>query len=320
MSDPVQPYQPYQPYQVDQLPLVGPAAVTMGVFDGLHVGHAALMVATRAAARAFDAHSVALVFDPHPDEVLKPGTRVERLAPLAENLARISAAGIEHPLPVRFDEALRMLSAEEFMAALQPSLELRALVMSDESAFGRGRGGTVARMRELGMEQGFRVVTVERVEENREIVSSNRVRMAIAAGDLEGVARMGVRPYLEGTVVEGDHRGRELGYPTANLSFDYLPALPALGIYAGLAGDAERGVGPGHPALVSVGVRPTFHDHGQVLAEVHLLDWSGDLYDTRLSVVLTARLRDEFRFETVPELVAQMRRDEQEARAALRDG
>jgi riboflavin kinase/FMN adenylyltransferase len=311
---------PVRAYPIDQLPRVGPAAVTMGVFDGLHVGHAALMVATRAAARAFDAKSVAIVFDPHPDEVLKPGTRIERLAPLSENLARVASAGIQHPLPVRFDEALRMLSAEEFLAALQPSLELRALVMSEESAFGRGRGGTVARMREVGEEQGFKVVTVERVEEGGEIVSSNRIRMAVAAGDLEGAARMGVRAYLEGTVVEGDHRGRELGYPTANLAFDYLPALPALGIYAGFAADPERGVGPAHPALISIGVRPTFHDHGQVLAEVHLLDWSGDLYDTRLSVVLTARLRDELRFDTVPELVAQMKRDEREARAALRSG
>jgi riboflavin kinase/FMN adenylyltransferase len=311
---------PALPYQVDELPHVGPAAMTLGVFDGLHVGHAALLVATRAAAKAFDADSVALVFDPHPDEVLKPGTRVERLAPLHENLARISSAGIERALAVRFDEALRMLSAEEFLAALQPSLDLRALVMTEESAFGRGRGGTVARMRELGMEQGFKVVTVEGVEEGGEIVSSNRIRMAVAAGDLEGTARMGVRPYLEGTVVEGDHRGRELGYPTANLAFDYLAALPALGIYAGFAADSERGVGPDHPALVSIGVRPTFHDHGQVLCEVHLLDWSGDLYDTRLSVVLTARLRDELRFDTVPELVAQMKRDEREARAALRSG
>jgi riboflavin kinase / FMN adenylyltransferase len=309
---------PVQPYQLDELPQIGHAAVTMGVFDGLHVGHASLIVATRAAAKAVEADSVALVFDPHPDEVLKPGTRVERLAPLAENLARITAAGIDHPLAVRFDEALRMLSAEEFLAALQPSLELRALVMTEESAFGRGRGGTVARMRELGIEWGFNVVTVEQVEEGREIVSSNRIRMAVAAGDLEAAARMGVRPYLEGTVVQGDHRGRELGYPTANLAFDYLPALPALGIYAGIATDDERGVGPDHPALVSIGVRPTFHAHGQVLAEVHLLDWSGDLYDTRLSVVLTARLRDELRFDTVPELVAQMKRDEREARAVLR--
>jgi riboflavin kinase/FMN adenylyltransferase len=309
--------EPVRRYRLDELPRIGPAVVTMGVFDGLHVGHAAVMAATRAAAEAFSARSVALVFDPHPDEVLKPGTRVERLTTVGETLSRISAAGIDYPLAVQFDDDLRILSAEEFLAALEPSLQLRALVMSEESAFGRARGGTVEHMREVGEEQGFRVVTVPEVDDDRQIVSSNRIRMTIAAGDLEAAARMGVRPYLEGTVVEGDHRGLQLGYPTANLAFDYKPALPSLGIYAGLAADAERGVGPGHPSLVSIGVRPTFHPDGHVLAEVHLLDWNGDLYGTRLSVELTTRLRDERKFDSVPELVKQMQRDEREARTAL---
>jgi riboflavin kinase/FMN adenylyltransferase len=308
---------PVRRYRLSELPPIGAAVVTMGVFDGLHAGHAAVMVATRAAAQAFGAQSVALVFDPHPDEVLKPGTRVERLAPLGETLSRIAAAGIDHPLAIEFDDELRMLSAEEFLAALESSLQVRALVMSEESAFGRGRGGTVEHMREVGEEQGFKVVTVPEVDDDRQIVSSNRIRMTIAAGDLEASARMGVRPYLDGTVVEGDHRGLQLGYPTANLAFDYHPALPSLGIYAGLAADVERGVGPDHPSLVSIGVRPTFHPDGHVLAEVHLLDWNGDLYGTRLSVELTTRLRDERKFDSVPELVTQMQRDEREARAAL---
>jgi riboflavin kinase/FMN adenylyltransferase len=309
--------EPVRRYRLGELPQIGPAVVTMGVFDGLHAGHASVMVATRAAAEAFGARSVALVFDPHPDEVLKPGTRVERLAPVGETLARIAAAGIDHPLAIEFDDELRMLSAEEFLTALEPSLQLRALVMSEESAFGRGRAGTVDHMREVGEEQGFKVVTVPEVDDDRQIVSSNRIRMTIAAGDLEAAARMGVRPYLEGTVVEGDHRGIQLGYPTANLAFDYHPVLPSLGIYAGLASDLERGVGPGHPSLVSIGVRPTFHSEGHVLVEVHLLDWNGDLYGTRLSAELTARLRDERKFDSVPELVKQMQRDEREARAAL---
>ena len=304
-------------YLLEELPQIGPAVVTMGVFDGLHVGHAAVMAATRAAAEAFGAESVALVFDPHPDEVLKPGTRVERLTPVGETLARIEAVGIDHPLAIQFDDELRKLSAEEFLAALEPSLQLRALVMSEESAFGRARGGTVEHMRQVGEERGFKVVTVPEVDDERQIVSSNRIRMTIAAGDLEAAARMGVRPYLEGTVVEGDHRGLQLGYPTANLAFEYTPALPSLGIYAGVAADPERAVGPNHPALVSIGIRPTFHPDGHVLGEVHLLDWNGDLYGTRLAVELTVRLRDERRFDSVPELVKQMQHDEREARVAL---
>jgi riboflavin kinase/FMN adenylyltransferase len=128
---------------------------------------------------------------------------------------------------------------------------------------------------------------------------------------------LGAPPVLRGTVVAGDRRGRELGFPTANLAFEYHPQLPRLGIYLGAVSVPERGVGPGHPALVSVGVRPTFHDDGQVLVEVYLLDWDGDLYGAELSVELRARLRDERRFESVEALVTQMRADEAEARRRL---
>ncbi len=122
---------------------------------------------------------------------------------------------------------------------------------------------------------------------------------------------------LRGRVVHGDRRGRELGFPTANLEFDYRPALPALGIYLGRVSVPERAVGPDHPALVSVGVRPTFHDDGRVMVEVYLLDWDGDLYDATLDVEIDARLREERRFDSVEALVAQMRADEADARERL---
>ncbi len=133
----------------------------------------------------------------------------------------------------------------------------------------------------------------------------------------EAAALLGSPPLLRGTVVEGDHRGRELGFPTANLAFDYTPALPALGIYLGHVAVPERSVGPRHPALVSVGVRPTFHDDGRVLVEVYLLDWDGDLYDATLTVELAQRLREERRFASVEALVEQMRADEADARRLL---
>jgi riboflavin kinase/FMN adenylyltransferase len=128
---------------------------------------------------------------------------------------------------------------------------------------------------------------------------------------------MGYPPRLEGTVVVGDRRGRQLGFPTANLRFDYEPAMPGLGIYVGHVAVPERGVGPRHPALVSVGVRPTFHDHGAVLVEAYLLDYDGDLYGAHLSLDLLDRLRDERRFEEIDALVRQMRADEAEARQRL---
>ncbi|HTE65785.1 MAG TPA: bifunctional riboflavin kinase/FMN adenylyltransferase [Candidatus Binatia bacterium] len=305
-------------HALDELPPVGPAALTLGVFDGVHRGHAALLEATVRVAAERGVASAALIFEPHPDEVLRPGTVVPRLTPLATVVERIRAdCGVAWPLPVRFDDELRQRSAEEFIAALAPAVELRALVMTPDAAFGRGRGGTVARMRELGAERGFEVVTVEPVLIGGEVVSSTRTRSAIAAGEI-GLARtFGYPPRLEGTVVVGDRRGRTLGYPTANLAFDYAPAMPALGIYVGQVAVPERGVDPGHPALVSVGVRPTFHDDGRVLVEVHLLDFDGDLYGARLQVDLLERLREERRFEDADSLVRQMKLDEAAARGYL---
>jgi riboflavin kinase/FMN adenylyltransferase len=303
---------------LDELPPVGPAVVSLGVFDGVHRGHVALLQATRRAAAERGAAAVALVFDPPPDEVIRFGTRVPRLAPLATVLERIEGEeALDRALPLRFDDELRRHPAEDFLAELAPAIELRGLVMSPESAFGRGRGGTLDRMRELGAVRGFDVISVEPVVIDGGAVSSTRIREAIAAGDVAGAARLGRRPRLEGRVVPGDRRGRQLGFPTANLSFDYLPAMPALGIYVGRVAVPERDVGPEHPALVSVGVRPTFHDEGVVLVEAYLLDYDGDLYGAHLVLDLVARLRDERRFGDVDSLVHQMRRDEAEARAVL---
>jgi len=301
---------------VPNLPPIGPAALTMGVFDGVHRGHALLLEATRAAAGS--GSSVALLFDPHPEELLRPGVQVPRLAPLSVNLELVEALGIDHAVPLRFDEALRSLSPEAFLDALAPSIELRALAMTPESAFGKGRTGTLERMRALGTQRGFSVIAVDPLIVDGAPVSSSRIRAALADGAVEVASELLGRPaYLEGTVVRGDQRGRELGFPTANLAFDYTAALPALGIYLGTVAVPDRQLGPAHPALVSVGVRPTFHEHGRVLVEVYLLDWDGDLYGTRLQLHLLERLREERRFDGVDALVRQMTLDEEDARRRL---
>jgi riboflavin kinase/FMN adenylyltransferase len=251
---------------------------------------------------------VALVFDPPPIEVIRPDQRLERLAPLGENLDRIDAAGVR-PLAVRFDAALRDLPAEVFLDRLGPGLQPVAVVMTPDSAFGKDRAGTPEWLREVGAQRGFEVVLVE-AEADDGVISSSRIRAALVAGDVATAARLlGRPPALTGTVVRGDGRGRALGYPTANLSFAYRPALPAIGIYAGWA--------IGQRALVSIGRRPTFHDDGEVVVEAHLLDWDGDLYDTELRVEVAERLREERRFGSVEELVAQMREDEAAARTVL---
>lgn len=300
------------------LPSLGPSVITLGVFDGVHLGHRHLVRETARAATERGARSVAIVFSPHPDEVLRPGTRVERLLPPAETMIRLVAAGAGTALSVRFDEVLRDMAPEDFLAALAPSIELRGIAMSPRSAFGRGRSGTPGRVAEIGAERGFDVVTVDPLFLDGEAVSSSRVRRALAAGEVDLASRLlDAPPLLRGEVVTGDRRGRELGFPTANLRFDYTPALPALGIYLGRVSIPTRGVAPGHPALVSVGVRPTFHDDGRVLVEAYLLDWDGDLYGAALDLELVSRLREERRFDTAEALVEQMRADEAEARGRL---
>ena len=300
------------------IPSIGRAVVTLGVFDGVHRGHRHLLASTAAAAHDRGAAAVALVFDPHPDEVIRPGTTVPRLLPPKLTLERLKDSGIDHAVIIAFDDELRSLAPEDFCAALSPGIELRGVVMTPDSAFGRGRSGTPVRVAEIGAERGFDVVTVEPLLVGGTPVSSSRIRSLLREGDVRGAAvLLGAPPLLQGTVVHGDRRGRDLGFPTANLSFAYTAALPALGIYVGRVSVPERGVRPGHAALVSVGVRPTFHDDGRVLVEVYLLDWDGDLYDAILTVELDARLREERRFGSVDELVTQMRADEAEARRRL---
>jgi riboflavin kinase/FMN adenylyltransferase len=305
------------PLGIEELPSIGAAVVTLGVFDGVHLGHRAIIEATRSLAAARGAGSLALVFDPPPAEVLKPGTIVPRLAPLRVNLRRIEAAGVDRAMPIRFDDALRELTADEFLDALSPAANVVGLVMSSRSAFGRDRGGTPARMQQLGADRDFEVRVVEPIEVGSAIVSSTRIREAIGGGDVKEAQALGVMPYLEGIVVTGDRRGRELGFPTANLRLDYAPAMPALGIYAGRLTEGGPSVTAGHPALISIGTRPTFHDGSEVLAEVHLLDFDDDLYGALLGVELVARLREERRFEDVDALVAQMQRDADMGRAVL---
>ncbi|MGH7130054.1 MAG: riboflavin biosynthesis protein RibF, partial [Planctomycetaceae bacterium] len=293
---------------------IGSAAVILGVFDGVHRGHRTLLSAVREAAAARGAKPVALVFDPPPIEVIRPGHAVERLAPLAENVARILHAGVE-PILIRFDTAVREMPPEAFLGALAPGVQTVAVVMTPDTAFGRDRAGTPQRLTEIGPAHGFEVVVVDPEIDNGPI-SSTQIRRLLADGNVSDANRLlGRRPAVTGEVVRGDGRGRELGYPTANLAFGYRPALPSLGIYAGFA-SGMNGPSP-TAALISVGRRPTFHDDGDVVVEAHLIDWDGDLYGRGLRLELAERLRDERRFDSASALMAQMQRDEAAARAAL---
>lgn len=203
-----------------ELARVGPAAMVMGVFDGVHRGHGHLFDATLRAARRFDVASVALVFDPHPEEVLRPGHLVPRLTPPAVVLELIRAHGIDHALALRFDDALRNLEPVDFLDALSPAIQLRALLMTPESAFGRKRAGTLDLMRTVGADRGFEAVAVEPLLDGDEPISSSHVRAAVEAGELAEATRMLGRPHrLVGTLRAGQ------------LTLDYAPCLPPAGKY-----------------------------------------------------------------------------------------
>lgn len=207
---------------IGELPAVGPAALCMGVFDGVHRGHRALTELTRHAAAERGLASVALLFEPPPVEVMRPGHRLARLATPEENLRRLAGAGVDVPIGLHFDEAVRMLPPDAFLAALAPPIELRVLVMTSDSAFGYRRAGTAASIAAHAREAGFELLLLDPlVEAAGGVVSSSRARQLIAQGDLAGAeALVGAPAYLAGTV-DGD----------GVLALDYVAALPPSGMY-----------------------------------------------------------------------------------------
>jgi riboflavin kinase / FMN adenylyltransferase len=293
--------------------------VTVGVFDGLHRGHQALLGALVRTARQAVARPMVVTFEPHPDQVLR-GAAPTHLADPAEAVERLAALGVATTVVERFDEALRELTAEEFLARVADGRALTGVVMASGSAFGRNRGGTPAALRALGAAAGWSVVEVPTVELRGGPVSSARIRALLEAGRLaEARALLGRRYALVGEVVHGHGRGRALGFPTANLAFESPVCLPPDGIYAVRA--TWGGPSPLRPAdradaVASLGTQPTFDGHDRVL-EVHLLDRDVDLYGARLRVELVRRLRGQRRFRDVAGLVAQMGLDVERTRRVL---
>jgi riboflavin kinase/FMN adenylyltransferase len=294
----------------------------VGVFDGLHRGHLAVLKAlVRVAARA-GAAPVVISFEPHPDLILR-GIAPPLLCDPAEREARFAALGVAHLVVQPFDQAFAALSATAFVERLMSRRDLSALVMAPDSAFGRGREGSVEMVGALGARLGFRIEVVRPVRAGGSPISSSRVRGLLSGGRLaQARDLLGRPPAVTGEVVRGDGRGRNLGFPTANLAFAEPVALPPQGIYAVRA--SWGGTDPLRPArralgVASLGVRPTFGPGAQVL-EVYLLDVAKDLYGERLRVEFVRRQRGERRFDPVEALVAQMGRDVSRARMILAGG
>jgi riboflavin kinase / FMN adenylyltransferase len=287
------------------------AAVTIGAYDGVHLGHRALLADLSARAAAADLSTVVVTFDRHPAYVVRPESAPKQLTSLEQKRELLADAGIERVVVIPFDQARADESAEDFVKeVLVDDLGARLVVVGEDFHFGHGRKGNVELLRRLGAEHGFEVVGVGLTGDGSEAVSSTRIRARLAAGEVEEAARLLGRPHeVRGPVVRGDGRGGpELGFPTANLAVADDIALPADAVYAG---HYRRPDGTMYQAAISVGRRPTFYERGSapVLVEAYLLRFDGDLYGEPARVSFAHRLRDEQRFDSVEDLVAQMRAD-----------
>ena len=286
-------------------------AVTIGAYDGVHLGHRALLADLVARAGAAGLTPVVVAFDRHPASVVRPESAPPLLTDLDQKVELLAECGIERTLVVPFDRARADESAEDFVReVLVETLEAKLVVVGEDFHFGHHRRGNVALLRKFGQEHGFEVVGVRLTGEDHAPVSSTRIRSLVAAGDVVGAAALLGRPHeVRGPVVHGDGRGAsELGFPTANLEVSSDIALPADGIYAG---HYRRPDGTGYLAAISVGRRPTFYDptSASVLVEAYLLHFEGDLYGEAGRVSFVRRLRDERRFDSVDALIAQMHDD-----------
>jgi len=301
----------------------GGSVVTIGAYDGVHLGHQAIIAEVRARAAAGGLESAVVTFDRHPASVVRPESAPRLLTDLEQKLELLSATGLDRCLVVSFDEARSKEPAEEFVQeVLVDCLAARVVIVGEDFHFGHERRGNVALLRAIGAELDFEVAGLPLVDASGvatgdgEKASSTAIRHALVVGDVTRATALLGRPHeVRGVVAQGDGRGRELGFPTANVSVPGDILLPADGIYAGWY---ERPDGAVHPTAISLGRRPTFYEEAHAsLLEAHLLDFAGDLYGEPAKVRFVARLHGEEKFEDVEALVEQIRRDCDDARAIL---
>jgi riboflavin kinase/FMN adenylyltransferase len=292
-----------------------PTVVTVGMFDGVHRGHRLLFEKVFEAAGQLAARSAVVTFDPHPLEVLAPAKAPCMLTTLDQRLKLFENAGFDIALVLPFNKELSLLSPQAFAkAALVEELHVRKILVGEDFRFGHDRAGDVSTLREIGSTDGFEAEAIGLLGGKEDKVSSSDIRSLVAQGDVEGAAAMlGHAFKLAGKVVEGDRRGRALGFPTANLAPHPRACMPGLGIYAGWwLSDGRR-----LPGAISVGVRPTFKTDDQPLCEIHILDFEADLYGAAGEIEFTAFLRAEKKFEDAESLVHQMDLDVLKTRELL---
>ncbi|TDD45023.1 bifunctional riboflavin kinase/FAD synthetase [Nonomuraea terrae] len=291
----------------------GRAVVTVGVYDGVHLGHQRVVERTVAVARERGLRGVAVTFEPHPDEIVRPGARPQRLTSMRRRIELLTRLGIDEVRVVEFTPELARETPDDFaQSVLTERLRAAAVVVGDDFVFGRDASGDVEILRTLGEKYDFAVEVVPRLDD----VSSTAVRELLTAGDVEtAAARLGRPHRVEGIVVRGYQRGRELGFPTANVETPQHTAIPADGVYAGwlqsvpVANLPTLYEGQRWPAAISVGTNPTFEGVPRTV-EAYALDRDDlDLYGTHVAVEFAARLRGNTRFDSIDALIAQIHDD-----------
>jgi len=287
--------------------------ITIGVFDGVHLGHKYLISQLKEQARQQDLLSGVVTFRQHPRAVISPQIRLPVLTSLEERIKLLKDEGVDEVVVLSFTRELAKLSASQFVSLLQKHLRMHGMVVGPDFALGRNREGNDDTLRKLGRDMNFSVTVVPPVKINSEVVSSTAIRNAIAAGDMKRTCSLTGRPFsLQGNVVAGAGRGKHLGFPTANLELDPEQTLPADGIYATWA----YFDGKSHKSVTNIGTCPTFNGKERTV-EVYAMDYDGDLYGHGVKIDIIEYLRGEKKFDNVEELKKQIAEDAKQGRAML---
>ncbi|MBN2731806.1 MAG: bifunctional riboflavin kinase/FAD synthetase [Balneolaceae bacterium] len=294
------------------------SVITVGTFDGVHAGHRVLMDTVRNKANERNARSVIVTFDPHPREIINPGDAgIKLLTTLQERREILEELGIDVLLVIPFDRDFSLLTAEEFIRdIIFEKVGVSEFVIGYDHHFGRDREGTIETVERLGGELGFDAYVVSKQEVGAQTVSSTAIRKAISEeGNMRKASRMLQRPYrLNGMVIHGDKRGKEIGYPTANLKpVEPRKIIPKEGVYAVRVKLGDQLLG----GMMNIGRRPTFDGEGQTL-EVNLFNFDATIYGKTLQIRFLQRIRDEIKFDGVEELVGQLQEDEKQAKEILK--
>lgn len=284
--------------------------ITLGTFDGIHAGHKRIIEEVVAKSSFYDGRSFLITFDPHPRSIISKENKIQILSTLDEKLKLLESIGIQNVLVIKFTKEFSQLSANEFFSKyVLKGIGIREIVIGHDHHFGKGRDGDENKLREFGKVSDFKVSTVKAVTLDSMIVSSTKIRNLLTAGDITTANLFLERYYsFSGKIVTGDKRGRELGFPTANIDLDNLDKqIPAIGIYAVeffIHSENKK-----YSGVMSIGKRPTFYNDGKLTTEVFIFDFDKDIYGANVTVDVVERIRGEEKFSSAEELIKQIKKD-----------